>query len=211
MTSLPKWQPLQDRVLARLDLAVSSRAAHDEGQRKSLYVVAGGYDISDIGMDKGTLTVYLAKLPDDVQSGDMLRITGPHALDFILPFSDRYLETPAVQVNQVGYSPQARERWADAGRLRTRVDLRAAVIEGATLRARPLLMTVASDAIGLLPIMWFAGTGSEAMRRVAAPMVGGVLTATVVTLLLLPVIYLLWHARRLPAAPRAPGGGEGSD
>ncbi len=103
---------------------------------------------------------------------------------------------------------QARERFAAEGRLRTRADLRAAVMQGATWRARPLLMTVASDAIGLLPIMWGAGTGSEAMRRIAAPMVGGVLSATLVTLIVIPVLYALVHGRRLPAAapdPR-PGG-----
>ncbi len=95
---------------------------------------------------------------------------------------------------------QARDRALEAGRLETLQDLWRATIEGATLRARPLLMTVASDVIGLLPIMWGAGTGSETMRRIAAPMVGGVLTATVVTLVLLPVLFALVHGRRLPDA-----------
>jgi Cu(I)/Ag(I) efflux system membrane protein CusA/SilA len=69
-------------------------------------------------------------------------------------------------------------------------------------------MTVASDAIGLLPIMWGAGTGSEAMRRIAAPMVGGVLSATLVTLIVIPVLYALVHGRRLPAEAQEtrPGG-----
>ena len=56
-------------------------------------------------------------------------------------------------------------------------------------------MTVASDAIGLLPIMWGAGTGSETMRRIAAPMVGGVVTTTLVTLIVLPVLYALVKGR----------------
>jgi Cu(I)/Ag(I) efflux system membrane protein CusA/SilA len=96
---------------------------------------------------------------------------------------------------------QARERWLAEGRLTTRADLWEAIVEGATTRARPLLMTVASDVIGLLPIMWGAGTGSETMRRIAAPMVGGVLTATLATLVLLPILFALVHGWRLPRRP----------
>ena len=59
-------------------------------------------------------------------------------------------------------------------------------------------MTVASDVIGLLPIMWGAGTGSETMRRIAAPLVGGVVSATVVTLIVLPLLYCVVHGWRLP-------------
>jgi Cu(I)/Ag(I) efflux system membrane protein CusA/SilA len=102
---------------------------------------------------------------------------------------------------------QARDRAIEAGTLRSVADLRRTLIEGATDRARPLLMTVASDVIGLLPIMWGAGTGSETMRRIAAPMVGGVLTATLVTLILIPIAYSIVHGWRLPDfsdAPEAP-------
>jgi Cu(I)/Ag(I) efflux system membrane protein CusA/SilA len=93
---------------------------------------------------------------------------------------------------------QARDRALEAGRLGSLQDLWQATVEGATYRARPLLMTVASDVIGLLPIMWGAGTGSETMRRIAAPMVGGVVTATLVTLVVLPVLFVLVHERALP-------------
>ena len=93
---------------------------------------------------------------------------------------------------------QSRERFLAEGRLRSRADLWQAIIEGATHRARPLLMTVASDVLGLLPIMWGAGTGSETMRRIAAPMVGGVLTTTLVTLVVLPILFSAIHGRRLP-------------
>ncbi len=93
---------------------------------------------------------------------------------------------------------QARDRALEAGKLSTVHDLWRATIEGATYRARPLLMTVASDVIGLLPIMWGAGTGSETMRRIAAPMVGGVVTATLVTLIVIPVLFVIVHGRRLP-------------
>lgn len=96
---------------------------------------------------------------------------------------------------------QATERARAAGDLSTIQDLWRATIEGATDRARPLLMTVASDVIGLLPIMWGAGTGSETMRRIAAPMVGGVVTATLVTLIVLPVLYVLVRGRGMPSAP----------
>jgi Cu(I)/Ag(I) efflux system membrane protein CusA/SilA len=95
---------------------------------------------------------------------------------------------------------QARDRAIEAGALTTVQDLWRATLEGATYRARPLLMTVASDVIGLLPIMWGAGTGSETMRRIAAPMVGGVLTATAVTLIVIPVLFVIVHGRRLPRA-----------
>jgi Cu(I)/Ag(I) efflux system membrane protein CusA/SilA len=95
---------------------------------------------------------------------------------------------------------QARDRAIEAGNLRTVQDLWHTTLEGATYRARPPLMTVASDVIGLLPIMWGAGTGSETMRRIAAPMVGGVVTATLVTLIVIPVLFVIVHGRGLPKA-----------
>ena len=69
-------------------------------------------------------------------------------------------------------------------------DLYAAVMEGAVQRVRPKMMTVCAIMAGLLPIMWSSGTGSEVMRRIAAPMVGGMVTSTVLTLLVIPVIYM---------------------
>jgi len=95
---------------------------------------------------------------------------------------------------------QARDRALAAGTLQTLQDLWRATLDGATTRARPLLMTVASDVIGLMPIMWGAGTGSETMRRIAAPMVGGVVSATLVTLIVMPVFFVLIHSRGLPRA-----------
>ncbi|MCP4039510.1 MAG: efflux RND transporter permease subunit [bacterium] len=92
---------------------------------------------------------------------------------------------------------QAVERAREAGQLSTVADLVRATITGATDRARPLLMTVASDVIGLLPIMWGAGTGSDTMRRIAAPMVGGVVSSASVVLLVLPVLFVLVRARSL--------------
>ena len=77
----------------------------------------------------------------------------------------------------------------------TRNDVRTAVIDGALLRVRPIMMTVAAIIVGLLPIMLGGGTGSEVMRRIAAPMVGGMVSATVLTLVVLPAIFLLWKQR----------------
>ena len=71
-------------------------------------------------------------------------------------------------------------------------ELREAIIEGALLRIRPIMMTVATIIAGLLPIMLGSGTGSEVMRRIAAPMVGGMVSATLLTLVVLPAVFFLW-------------------
>ena len=76
-------------------------------------------------------------------------------------------------------------------------NIRSAVIEGALLRVRPIMMTVSAIIVGLLPIMLGSGTGSEVMRRIAAPMVGGMLSATILTLVVLPAVFLLWKSRLL--------------
>ena len=75
--------------------------------------------------------------------------------------------------------------------------LREAVRRGALLRVRPVIMTVAATIAGLLPIMLGTGTGAEIMRRIAAPMVGGLLSATLLALAVIPAIYLLWQRSRL--------------
>lgn len=88
----------------------------------------------------------------------------------------------------------------EAGELNTRADLREAVMAGAVQRVRPKAMTVAVIVAGLIPIMLGQGTGSEVMQRIAAPMVGGMITAPLLSMLLIPLLYLLWQQRRLPAA-----------
>jgi Cu(I)/Ag(I) efflux system membrane protein CusA/SilA len=93
----------------------------------------------------------------------------------------------------------AREKSALAGRRSTAADLYAAVMEGAVERVRPKMMTVVAIMAGLLPIMWSTGTGSEVMRRIAAPMVGGMISSTLLTLIVIPAIYALveeWRLRR---------------
>jgi Cu(I)/Ag(I) efflux system membrane protein CusA/SilA len=77
------------------------------------------------------------------------------------------------------------------------VKLRQAVVEGALLRIRPILMTVTATIVGLLPIMFGSGTGSEVMRRIAAPMVGGMVSVTVLALAVVPVVYFLWKRAEL--------------
>ena len=76
-------------------------------------------------------------------------------------------------------------------------EVRSAVIDGALLRVRPIMMTVSAIIAGLLPIMFGGGTGSEVMQRIAAPMVGGMVSATLLTLVVIPAVFLLWKSRGL--------------
>jgi Cu(I)/Ag(I) efflux system membrane protein CusA/SilA len=75
--------------------------------------------------------------------------------------------------------------------------LTAAVEHGAVNRVRPKLMTVVAIMAGLLPIMWTHGTGASVMRRIAAPMIGGMVTSTILTLMVIPVLYFLWRRREV--------------
>lgn len=84
------------------------------------------------------------------------------------------------------------------GLLRNRADLVEAIIHGAVKRARPKAMTVCAAFMGLLPIMWATGAGSDVMKRIAAPMVGGLITSFLLELLVYPAIYFLWKQRELP-------------
>jgi copper/silver efflux system protein len=91
------------------------------------------------------------------------------------------------------------------GRALTRADLRRAVIAGAVDRVRPKMMTVTAIMAGLLPILWSTGTGSELMRRIAAPMVGGMISSAVLTLLVIPALYTLVKGWKLKAAEEVAG------
>jgi Cu(I)/Ag(I) efflux system membrane protein CusA/SilA len=92
------------------------------------------------------------------------------------------------------------------GRMRHRGDLAEAVYHGAVKRVRPIIMTASVILAGLLPIMWSHGTGADVMKRIAAPMVGGMATAVIVTLLVYPAIYYIWRGWRLrKAMPGGPG------
>ena len=93
----------------------------------------------------------------------------------------------ALQRHQENASREQRALTAD--------DVQQAVIDGALLRVRPIMMTVAAIIAGLLPIMLGSGTGSEVMRRIAAPMVGGMVSATLLTLIVIPAVFLIWKQR----------------
>jgi len=80
------------------------------------------------------------------------------------------------------------------GRMRNLADLREAIMNGAVRRLRPKFMTVATMAIGLIPIMWATGTGSDVMKRIAAPMIGGIFTSFLLELVIYPVIYEVWKS-----------------
>jgi Cu(I)/Ag(I) efflux system membrane protein CusA/SilA len=109
-----------------------------------------------------------------------------------------------IGVVMLVYLNQAYRRYErkalDEQRQVTLSELRQAVVEGALLRVRPIMMTVAAIIAGLLPIMLGGGTGSEVMRRIAAPMVGGMVSATVLTLLVLPATFLIWRSARIRRA-----------
>ncbi len=100
------------------------------------------------------------------------------------------------------YLDEAFKRYRSEGRMRTVSDLQTAIMEGAVERVRPKLMTVATTLIGLLPIMFGAGTGSQVMKRIAAPMVGGLVSSTVLTLLILPAIYFYMKRSQVEADPK---------
>ena len=93
------------------------------------------------------------------------------------------------------YLKLAYERAREQGRMRTAADLRDAIVEGAARRIRPKLMTVLTTFIGLLPVMWSTGTGADVMRRIAAPMVGGLATSFLLELTVYPAIFALWKRR----------------
>jgi Cu(I)/Ag(I) efflux system membrane protein CusA/SilA len=95
------------------------------------------------------------------------------------------------------YLDTAFEKWKSQGRMRHPGDLREAIGEGAVKRIRPKMMTVMAIIMGLLPIMWSQGAGADVMKRIAAPMIGGIITSFVLELLIYPVIFEIWKGREL--------------
>jgi Cu(I)/Ag(I) efflux system membrane protein CusA/SilA len=98
------------------------------------------------------------------------------------------------------YLDQAYDDHVARGAMNNFNDLIAAVKEGAVQRIRPKMMTMAAILFGLLPIMWSTGSGSEVMKRIAAPMIGGVITSAILGLLIYPILYVLWRSHHLPSA-----------
>jgi Cu(I)/Ag(I) efflux system membrane protein CusA/SilA len=102
------------------------------------------------------------------------------------------------------YLDEAYHRRRSAGTLRGPEDVAAAVGEGAVQRLRPVMMTVTAIIAGLAPILWSEGTGADVMKRIAAPMVGGMVTATLLTLAVIPAIYSLWRSWQVRREARNP-------
>ncbi|MBU6411164.1 MAG: efflux RND transporter permease subunit, partial [Verrucomicrobia bacterium] len=99
------------------------------------------------------------------------------------------------------YLDLAYEQWKREGKMRNTADLREAIYHGAVKRLRPTAMTASVIIAGLLPILWSNGTGADVMKRIATPMVGGVITATLMALLIYPAAFYLWRSRSLKEAP----------
>jgi copper/silver efflux system protein len=102
------------------------------------------------------------------------------------------------------YLDVAYDRWDREGRMNSLDDLEAAMIEGGVERVRPKMMTVMATLTGLLPIMWSSGTGADMMKRIAAPMVGGIVTSFLLELLIYPSIYTIWKRDLTLASGSAP-------
>jgi Cu(I)/Ag(I) efflux system membrane protein CusA/SilA len=107
------------------------------------------------------------------------------------------------------YLDLAYEQARREGRLGSRAELRTAVLDGAVLRLRPKLMTTATLFVGLVPIMWSVGTGADLMKRIAAPMIGGVFTSFLLELLVYPVLFELWKWHGELKQVAGPGGQSG--
>lgn len=103
----------------------------------------------------------------------------------------------------VVYLDEAFERYRQEGRIRVPADVDAAVIEGASMRVRPLVMTVATTVLGLLPLLWESGVGADVSARTAAPVVGGLWSCMFLTLLVLPAAYTSWRRFQVRSARAA--------
>ena len=96
--------------------------------------------------------------------------------------------------------------WQSSGRLRSFQDLRDSIVEGSAQRIRPKLMAVATTMIGLVPVMWSTGAGAEVMKRIAAPMVGGLVSSFLLQLTIYPAIFALWKGRAIRVRRGEAGG-----
>jgi Cu(I)/Ag(I) efflux system membrane protein CusA/SilA len=103
-------------------------------------------------------------------------------------------ETGVVMLLYLTLAYARRQR---AGKLNGESDLRETIVEGAAKRLRPKLMTVATMTIGLVPILWSEGTGADVMKRIAAPMIGGLVTSFLLELTVYPAIFAIWKSRNL--------------
>jgi Cu(I)/Ag(I) efflux system membrane protein CusA/SilA len=109
------------------------------------------------------------------------------------------------------YLTLAHGKWSREGRLRTPEDLRESIVEGAAKRLRPKLMTVATMIIGLVPVLWSTGTGADVMKRIAAPMIGGLVTSFLLELTVYPAIFAIWKRNELAHAHSATASSSSSE
>jgi Cu(I)/Ag(I) efflux system membrane protein CusA/SilA len=100
----------------------------------------------------------------------------------------------------VVYLDEAFNRYTREGRIQKPEDVDAAVVEGASARVRPLVMTVATTVLGLLPLLWESGVGADVSARTAAPVVGGLWSCMLLTLLVLPAAYAMWRRHQMRVA-----------
>jgi Cu(I)/Ag(I) efflux system membrane protein CusA/SilA len=105
------------------------------------------------------------------------------------------------------YLDETFERRRSQGRMNTPEDLEASIMEGAVERVRPKLMTVCTTLIGLMPVMIGTETGSQVMKRIAGPMVGGLISSTILTLVIIPAVYYIWKSWQLRSAWKQASGG----
>jgi Cu(I)/Ag(I) efflux system membrane protein CusA/SilA len=149
--------------------------------------------------DAGAAALIMATLPFSLVGGFWLLYALGHNLSIASGIGFIALAGVAAEFGVVMliYLDHAAERRAREGRLNTREDLMAAITDGAVLRVRPKAMTVAVIIAGLLPLFFGGGAGSEIMQRIAAPMVGGMVTAPLLSMLVVPVAYLLLRGRAL--------------
>jgi Cu(I)/Ag(I) efflux system membrane protein CusA/SilA len=103
------------------------------------------------------------------------------------------------------YLDLAYEDFQKKGLLKTRNDVADAVYHGAVRRVRPKIMTITTTIVGLLPILWSQGTGADVMKRIATPMVGGLVTSGIMELAIYPIIFYLWRSRSLPRGEKFKG------
>jgi len=101
------------------------------------------------------------------------------------------------------YLDEAYQKRKSEGRMASTSDVAAAVREGALERLRPVVMTVTAVIAGLMPILWGTGTGADVMKRIASPMVGGMVSATLLTLVVIPAVYVLWRRGQIIHRPEA--------
>jgi Cu(I)/Ag(I) efflux system membrane protein CusA/SilA len=150
----------------------------------------------------GEVFIILATLPLALVGGIWLLYLLGYSLSVAVGVGFIALAGVAVEIGVVllVYLNQAFEKHQkmaeEENRAFTKEDVKLAIIDGALLRLRPIMMTVSAIIGGLLPIMLLGGTGSEVMRRIAAPMVGGMVSATILTLIIIPTVYLLWKQRK---------------